>query len=65
MKLFQYRVDSLRCLTGLDKLESLIINDKAQGLSNPMCVNIDYKQSVNKMFPKLKILDGELLADLN
>ncbi|KAJ8304936.1 hypothetical protein KUTeg_018519 [Tegillarca granosa] len=52
-------VDSLRCLTGLDKLQDLRLCDHVQGLSNPMCMNSNYKSDVSNLFPNLKTLDGK------
>ena len=54
-----FSIDNLRCLTGIEKLEELRLQDKIHGLSNPMCLNRTYRSDLLDMFPNLKILDGK------
>ena len=51
-------VDSLRCLTGLDKLKTLRLCDKIQELSNPVCLHQNYMSDMIALFPNLEWLDG-------
>ena len=55
---FVYSVDSLYVLANLDNLQDLRLKDTIHDLSNPMCMNLTYKQDVMKILPKLKVLDG-------
>ena len=55
-----FRVDSVRCLTGLEKLISLRLQDTSKGLSNPVCMNSSYRADILRMFPNLTTLDGRI-----
>ena len=51
-------VDSLRCLTSLEKFTDLRLLDVVHQLTNPVCTNNLYKSHVVALLPKLVILDG-------
>ncbi|XP_067666370.1 leucine-rich repeat-containing protein 61-like isoform X3 [Haliotis asinina] len=53
------RFESLVCLTGLDYLEDLRLQDRISKLTNPVCQHMNYVEEVQRMFPRLKTLDGE------
>ncbi|XP_074658686.1 leucine-rich repeat-containing protein 61-like [Tubulanus polymorphus] len=56
-------VDSLQTLAGLEKLEQLRLQEKLEnGLTNPVCSNVNYAAEVRAILPKLKMLDGEKLS---
>lgn len=56
-------VNSLRCLTALDKLEDLRLHDPVRDLSNPLCHSNTYRKDVLDMLPNLKVLDGKSLMN--
>ena len=58
-ELMFFSIDSLRCLTGLEKLTSLRLKEPVNGLSNPVCMNSSYRSDMLKLFPRLVSLDGE------
>ncbi|XP_046584161.1 leucine-rich repeat-containing protein 61-like isoform X2 [Haliotis rubra] len=53
------RFESLVCLTGLEYLQDLRLQDRINKLSNPVCQHVNYLEEVQRMFPRLKTLDGE------
>lgn len=56
-------IDSLTCLTKLENLTTLRLQDTVQHLSNPVCISEEnYKKAVCKLLPKLLILDGERVS---
>lgn len=59
MTVFLFSVESLRCLTGLDKLKTLRLQDKTQDLSNPVCLGKNYRADMLSLFPNLEWLDGK------
>lgn len=54
--------DALRVCCGLEKLSELRMKDNVRNLTNPACLNNDYKNRVLSLLPKLIILDGERLT---
>ena len=52
-------MDCLYVLANLESLEDLRLEDTVHDVSNPVCMNLAYKQDVIKILPKLKVLDGK------
>ncbi|KAK2146173.1 hypothetical protein LSH36_626g00010 [Paralvinella palmiformis] len=56
------RLETLKCLSSLEKLSYLRLRDVTQDLSNPICMNISYKEDVLSILPNLVTLDDERLT---
>ncbi|XP_072269229.1 leucine-rich repeat-containing protein 61 [Pyxicephalus adspersus] len=52
-------IDSLQCLKGLRKLESIRLRDPVYNLSNPLCANTSYRHAVLDTIPSVRVIDGE------
>ncbi|KAG8443405.1 hypothetical protein GDO86_011992 [Hymenochirus boettgeri] len=51
--------DSLQCLKGLSRLESIRLRDPVYNLNNPLCNTNSYRQAVMETIPSVRIIDGE------
>ena len=51
-------MDTVQCLSSLEKLADLRLQDNIKGLSNPVCMNTSYKADVITVLPNLVTLDG-------
>ncbi|XP_063780711.1 leucine-rich repeat-containing protein 61 [Pseudophryne corroboree] len=51
--------DSLHCLKGLRRLESIRLRDPVYNLGNPLCANASYRHAVLDTIPSVRVIDGE------
>lgn len=56
--IFDSSIQSLKCLTYLEKLKELRLIDKTNQLTNPVCLNNSYNSDVKEILPGLITLDG-------
>ena len=59
--IYFFSTDALNCLSGLEKLEDLRLQNPVTKLSNPVCMGTGYKAQVVSKFPEIKVLDGKSL----